>query len=191
MSGHFGLVVPPHTVRFYEKGQHCTDPQNGDILLVDHGSIASTLIEDAEKLATLREPALRGYTWCGHAGIIRTDLGPTPVVSEMGFAGHEYRPFIDYKERLGAVVNLQSGVAQRLAASAFDDAMAGAKYGWFEYPTIVLDDATGLELDSAYADHVICSTHVMMVEAALGFMGDRLPVRVEPMRIAMWLGAAH
>jgi hypothetical protein len=189
MSGHFGLVVPSHTVRFYEKGEHCTDPQNGDILLVDHGSIASTLIEDLEKLATIREPALRGFTWCGHVGIIRTDLGPETIVSEMGFKGYERRPFLDYKERLGAVVNLRIVPEQRAAMSAFDDAMVGAEYGWLEYPSIVADDVTGLGLSASYADHVICSAHAMIVGGAAGFMGDRLPVRVEPMRIAMWLGA--
>lgn len=191
MGDHFGLVIPPHTVRFYEKGEHCTDPKDGDVLLVDHGTIASTLIEDAEKIATFREPELRGFTWCGHSAIVRTTLGPAPMVSEMGFKGFERRGFEEYRKRLYAVVSFDVGDAQRRAAALFDDAMSHADYGWGEYPAIALDDATGLQLDASWSDHIICSTHVMMVGAALGFMGDRLAVRTEPMRIAMWVGASH
>lgn len=191
MSDHFALVIPPHSVRFYGKGEHCTDPKDADIILVDHGTIASTLIEDAEKIVALREPELDGFTWCGHAGIIRTSLGSTPIVSEMGFRGYERAILETYRHRLYAVVSFSAEASQRIAAANFDDAMKDADYGWFEYPAIILDDVTGLQLDASWSDHVICSTHVMMVEAAMGFFGSRLAVRTEPMRIAMWCGATH
>lgn len=189
MSEDFRLVVPPCTVRFFEKGEHCSDPKDTDIILVDHGSIASTLIEDAEKIATIREPELKGFTWCGHAGIIRTSDATAPTVSEMGFKGYERRGLETYQARLYAVVSFDIDDAQRKAAASFDDAMAGADYGWFEYPAIIADDVTGLQLDASWSDHVICSTHVMMVEAAAGLLGTRLAVRTEPMRVAMWVGA--
>jgi hypothetical protein len=187
----FALVIPPFTIRWYDKGEHCTDPQSADLLLVDHGNVSSDIIEGAEHAATLRERALKGYTWCGHAAIIRTDLGPTPIVSEMGFKGYERCPLESYRARLYAVVNFTAVEAQRTAACAFDDAMKGADYGWLEYPAIVLDDLTGLKLDVSWADHLICSAATMIVGSALGFMGSRLATRTEPMRIAMWLGAQH
>lgn len=191
MGDHFSLVIPPHTIRWYEKGEHCTDPQSGDIILVDHGTIASNLIEEIEKMATVRESDLKGYTWCGHTAIIRTDLGPTPIVSEMGFKGYERRELETYKARRYAVVNFDVVDAQRIAACAFDDSMKDADYGWVEYPAIVLDDVTGLQLDVSWSDHLICSAATMIVGSALGFMGSRLATRTEPMRIAMWLGAKY
>jgi len=187
----FSLVVPPHSVRFYEKGQHCTDPKDCDIILVDHGTIASTLIEDAEKIVTLREPELKGFTWTGHSGIIRTGIGSGPIVSQMDFTGYQRKGLEDYSARLYAVVSFDVDPAQRIAAASFDDAMQGADYGWLEYPVIALDDATGLSLDASWGDHVICSAATMIVASALGFMGTRLPTRTEPMRVAMWTGAKH
>jgi hypothetical protein len=189
MNEDFQLVIPPLTVRFFERGQHCENPKDTDIILVDHGTIASTLIEDAEKIATIREPALDGYTWCGHAGVIRTSDAIVPMISEMGFWGYERRPLESYRARLYAVVSFDIDDTQRRAAAQFDNAMSGADYGWFEYPAIIVDDATGLQLDASWSDHVICSTHVMMVQAAAGFLGTRLAVRTEPMRLAMWCGA--
>ncbi len=189
MSEHFTLVVPNHHIRWYDKGEHCTDPQNCDIILVDHGTVASTLVEDAEKLGAWREPELHPYTWCGHAGIIRTDLGVTPMVSEMGFKGYERRDLEEYRARRYAVVSLLAVREQRLAAAKFDDAMQGADYGWLEYPAMALDDVLGTQLSVSNADHVVCSAHTMLVASALGFFGDRLAVRTEPMRIAFWLGA--
>ncbi len=189
MSDSFRLVLPPHRVRFYPEGSECKDPWDGDLILVDHGTLASHIIEDAEKIATFREPQLRGYTWCGHVGVIRTTLGATKMVSEMGFRGYERRPLETYKARLYAVVNFQCGPEQRLAAAQYDDSMAGADYGWAEYPVIALDDATGLSLDASWGNHVICSAHAMIVASAMGFMGTRLPTRTEPMRVAMWVGA--
>ncbi len=189
MSDHFALVLPPHTVRWYEAGQHCDDPRSGDILLVDHGTLASDVIEGAQKLATIREPQLRSYAWCGHAAIIRADGAPT--VSEMGFKGYERRSLWSYRARLYAVVNLEVTPSQRQAALDFDDAMQGADYGWLEYPAIALDDMTGLGLDASWSDHLICSAATMTVAGAMGFMGTRLPTRTEPMRIAMWLGASR
>jgi len=186
---HFALVVPNHTVRWYAEGEHCTDPQNCDIILVDHGTVASTLVEDAEKLGTIREPELRPYTWCGHAGVIRTGLASSigPMVSEMGFRGYERRPLETYRARRYAVVSLWAVREQRLAAAKFDDAMQGADYGWLEYPAMAVDDVFGTQLAVSESDHVVCSAHTMLVASALGFFGDRLAIRTEPMRIAMWL----
>jgi len=190
-GGHFQLVVPPHVVRFFEAGEHCSDPRDTDMILVDHGTFASTLIEDAEKIVTLREPELKGYTWCGHAGVVRTSDAPVPMVSEMGFKGYERRPLEEYRARLYAVVSFDIVPSQRLAAARFDDAMQGADYGWGEYPAIALDDTTGLSLGASWGDHVICSAHTMIVQGAAGFLGTRLPIRTEPMRIACWVGASH
>lgn len=186
---HFTPVIPPHSVRWFPEGEHCANPQTGDIILVDHGTLASTVVEDLEKVAAWRQKELRPYTWCGHAGIIRTDLPGGNTVSEMGFKGYERRPLETYRARLYAVVNFTVVAEQRIAAAQFDDAMAGADYGWLEYPAMALDDTTGLQLSVSNSDHVVCSAATMLVGAALGFMGDRLAVRTEPMRIAMWLGA--
>ena len=186
---HFTLVIPSLSIRWYPAGEHCADPQTGDILLVDHGTLASAVVEDLEKVASWREPGLRPYAWCGHAAIIRTDLPNGPTVSEMGFKGYERRPLADYRARRYAVVNFDAVAEQRLAAAQFDDAMAGADYGWLEYPAMGLDDLTGLQLSVSNADHLVCSAATMIVAGALGFMGDRLPVRTEPMRIAYWVGA--
>ena len=190
-SSHFALVVPAHTVRWFPEGEHCADPKTGDILLVDHGTFASTLIEDAQKIATWRSPELDGYTWCSHAAVVRTDLGAEPMVSEMGFKGYERRPLLDYRARLYAVVSFASTEDQRWAAARFDDAMSGADYGWLLYPAIAIDDALGTQLSMSWSDHIICSAHAMLVASALGFMGDRLATRTEPMRVALWVGAKH
>ncbi len=188
----FTPVVPPHSIRWYGPGEECTDPLNGDILLVDHGTFASTIIEDLEKVITLRSPELRGYTWCGHSANIRVDDGTAPVVSEMGFKGLERRPLANYAHRLYAVVSFTEATPeQRLAFSQFDDAMSGLDYGWFEYLPIAVDDALGTNVAGSIGDHLICSARTMLCAAPLGFMGDRLAVRTEPARIAYWLGAQH
>ncbi len=189
MSGHFVPVVPPHTVRWFPEGEHCEDPQTGDILLVDHGTFASSLVEHLEGLATIRAPYLKGYTWCGHTAIVRSDLSSVPTVSEMGFKGYERRPLWSYRARLYAVVNVQAVPEQRAAAAAFDDAMKGIDYGWLEYPEMALDDATGLQLSLSWSDHLVCSAATMTVASALGVFGDRLAVRMEPARVAYLFGA--
>ena len=190
-KAHFGLVIPSVSVRWFPAGEHCTDPRSGDIILVDHGTIDSSIVQDLEKAATLRDPALRPFTWCAHAGIIRTDLDGPAKVSQMGWSGYGRAPLWDYKARLYAVASLDVTGAQRQAACAFDDAMAGVDYGWLEYPVIALDDTLGLNIDASHADHLICSAHATLVAMAMGLFPDRPATEVEPMRLAMWFGAAR
>ncbi len=189
---HFTPVIPPHEVRWFGPGEECLDPKNGDILLVDHGTIASRIIEDLEKAATLTEPELNGYTWCGHAANIRTDLPGGNVASEMGFRGLERNPMASYEHRDYAVVTFTDATdRQRAVFSQFDDAMADLDYGWFEYLPIAFDDLTHAQFSGSWGDHLICSARTMLCAAPLGFMGDRLAIRTEPMRIAYWLDAKH
>jgi hypothetical protein len=94
-DAHFKLVVPPHTVRFFEVGQHCDDAKSGDFFLVHHATIASDATELGQEIEKFHDP-IEGYTWCTHTAFARDKY----TLSEMGFRGYERRDILDYKHKL-------------------------------------------------------------------------------------------
>lgn len=160
----------------------------GDLLLVNHGTIFDDAVGIGQEALTLTEPELKGYTWCRHTGVIRYQDGK-PWVSEMGPRGYERRPIDGYDHELYAVVNFDASAEQRLTAMKFDEACSDVDYGWFEYFPLVIDGLTAAKFAGSWGDAIICSTHVTLVLMGLGAFPDRPPDAVTPAHWALWTGA--
>ena len=187
MSHQLGLIVPPHSIRFFEQGEHCSDPQTGDLVLVDHGTWQDNLIQRGQEALTLTEPDLRGYTWCAHTAFVRD--GSTGTLSEMGFRGYERRPLSDYAAHLYAVVNFTMNDEQRATMVSYDDACVGVGYGFLEYLPLIFDGLTDATFGGSFGDSLICSHHLTLLLMGGGLFPDRQADRVVPARLALWSGA--
>jgi hypothetical protein len=184
------LLLPQFTVRWYFEGEECTDSQDGDIFLIDHGTFFDTVIKDMQDVLALSEPELDGYTWCAHVAIRNGKMSGLDALSEMGPRGHERRTVSGYKHHVYAVVSFSVERDDRMTACEFDDACSGLDYGWLEYPPFAFDDLTGAKFACTWGDTIICSTHVTMCAMGLGLFPDRPPAMVAPARMALWFKAS-
>lgn len=186
------LIVPPHEVRWFPEGEHCTDAEPGDLFIVRHNTVFADAIAAGQRvLAHTTEPELRGFTWGDHVAFSRPANNGIPTLSEMGPKGYERRPVYDYVAHLYAVVHFDVTDEQRKQAMAYDDACSGVTYGWAEYLPIIIDGLTSAEFAGSWGDAIICSTHLSIVLAGLGFFVDRPATAVIPAHFSYWTGAAH
>jgi hypothetical protein len=183
------LIVPPSTVEWYPVGQDCADAVDGDLLLIDHGTLADDAIKIGQRALQVTEPDLTGYTWCAHTAIVRGQVLGGTGVSEMGFGGFERRPLLGYRHHLYAKVHFNVTEHQRVTAVSNDLSCEGLNYGWLSYPPLVLDGLTGEKLACSWGDAIICSHHCTLVLMGLGLFPDRPPSMVVPARMALWIGA--
>lgn len=203
MSGQLTLNVAPHSRRFYLEGAHCTNPSDGDVILVRHlGHLGTGISIGQGIIAYLDENELDGFTWNDHVAFVRRARGHERlrrgeyraakddwIVSEMGPRGHEYRPLSDYKDRLYCVVNFEVPDDIRARVCAADDRCAGVRYGFTQYPAIVLNGLTGAKLNVSYGTSMICSTEVTICALNLYVSPDRPPAGVLPAHWSLWTDA--
>ncbi len=188
----FRLIVPPHSVRWFPEGEHCSDAQPGDLFIVRHGTAFADAIAAGQRiLSRTTERELRGYTWGDHVAFSRPSPDGVPTLSEMGPHGYERRPVADYVARLYAVVHFEVSDELRSLAVAYDDACSGVTYGWAEFLPLVLDGLTSAQFSGSWGDAIICSTHLAIVLAGLGLFPDRPATAVIPAHFALWTGAGH
>jgi hypothetical protein len=184
------LTVPPHSVRWFEKGEHCADAVDGDLLLVRHHTLLADAISAGQEALLLTQPDLEGFTWNDHCAIIRGhDSSLRTMVSEMGPRGYERRPLFDYQAELYAVVHFDVSTMQRETACLFDAACASVDYGWLEYLDLIVDGVTNAKFAGSWGDAIICSTHCALVLMGLGLFPDREPSNVIPAHFSLWTGA--
>lgn len=183
------LTVPPVSLRWFPKGIDCTDALDGDLILMDHGSLADDAIRLGQEALLLTEPELKGFTWCSHTAYVRNGPGPGVTISEMVPSGHRRRSLTDYVHHVYAVAHFDVSPEMVTNANAYDKACESLEYGWLQYPVFALDDFTGAKFACGWADTVICSNHCTMVEMGLGLFPDRPPSMVVPARMALWCDA--
>lgn len=176
-------------MRWYPEGQHCTDPTDGDVILVRHiGDIATGISIGEKILSRTTQKELQGYTWLDHAAIIRLVKGVW-MVSEFGPRGWELRRLEDYRDLRYCVVNFEMTIDQRATLLRYDDACHAATYGWWQYIPIFVDGLTGTKFNATWGDTMICSTHVTYCMMAAGFFPAIQPESVIPSHLARWFGA--
>ena len=183
------LVVPPFSVRYFAEGENCNDSVDGDLYLIDHGTLADDAIKLAQEALCLTEPELAGFTLCAHTAFRRGSIDGRDALSEMGFHGFERRTVYNYKHHNYAVVHFDVSDEKRSTSVTNDEACEGLSYGWAEYPFLALDDITGAKLACSWGDSIICSTHCTMDLMGLGLFPDRPPAMVVPARMALWFSA--
>jgi hypothetical protein len=185
----------PCSIRWYGPGQHCTNPTADDLILVDHGTDVSWAIRRGQwliaHLPLVGEPELKPYTWLDHTAVIREDQYGDFTVSEMGPRGHEIRGLKHYQDKLYAVVNFEVSSDARGLVLAADKRFHQVRYGFEQYPFLVVNGLTGAKIAASYGSSMICSTHVTMISENIYFTPDRQANSVIPSHIAYWTGARH
>jgi hypothetical protein len=185
MSRHYlQLIVPPHTVDYFPPGVECTDPQNGDLFLVDHGTTIDKLVGVGQAIEAELEPELKDFTWCRHTAYFRDGM-----VSEMGPRGYERRLLSDYAAHQYARVRFQVSAEALARCDSYDVACSDVEYDFGAYASLVLDGITHSEFEVMLGDDLICSAHCALVLVGLGLFPDRAVRIVIPARLGMWLGA--
>lgn len=181
-----GLLVPAHTLTWYGPGQRASGVRAGSILLVDHGGAASNFIRFGQKIESLTNRSLHGYTWNDHAAVVIQN----DVVSEMGPKGHELRSLADYDDHVYCVIELAVSDEQRALGLAYDLSCHTVEYGWFQYPAFFVN-AVGFKFVGGWGSSIICSTHVTMVATAMGLFPTLPPSGVIPAHLSLWFGATN
>ena len=179
--------VPKHTIRWYQTNEECTDPVEGDLLLIRHTGLLPTLIRTGERVMALSDHGLEPYCWTNHAAIVTYRNG-VPMVSEMAGRGNQIVPISTYTHALYAVVNFNITAAQRNAVSAATARCEGIQYGWYQYPFLALD-AFHLHISGGSSERMICSTMATMVQMEGGLWPDRQPLGISPAHLARIVGA--
>jgi hypothetical protein len=187
MADDFILRVPPHSLRWFPEGERCEVAQPGDEFLIRHGTVFADAIAAGQKVMSITETELRGFTWLNHTAFAKDAI----TLSQMGPRGYEEAAIADYDKRLYCVAHYDVTPEQRQAAVLFDQSCANVDYGWSEYVDDILDGLTHLKFVGSWGDNIICSTHLTMVTMAMGFMPALMPNAVIPAHRAMWLGAKH
>jgi hypothetical protein len=188
LSHPLGLLVPPHSRRWFPEGVHCTNPVDGDVILVRHVGDVATGISVGERLLAISQRELRDYTWLDHTAIIRLVDGKW-MVSEFGPRGWEIRDLEDYVDRLYCVVHFDVSDEARANILDFDTSCHDSTYGWWQYLPIVVDGLTGLKFIGGWGDTMICSTHVTYCMMGAGFFPAIQPGSITPSHLALWFGA--
>lgn len=137
--------VAPHSTRWFGPGEHCADPRDGDVLIVDHGTVWSRVLIFTARLFAWLHPSLRAFVWCDHIAFIRMVNG-VPFVSEMGPTGHRLRALAHYQSRLYCIVTFAVSDEDRGRVVAADERLGALEYGWGEYPAQAVNGITGLHL---------------------------------------------
>lgn len=207
MSGRLVQWVAPSSIRWYEEGEYCPDPVAGDMILVNHGTFDAKAIEFGERAMTITERALEGYTWCDHVAWIRNGQDarrftpdderhymraadtPAKIVSELGPRGHEYRPYVDYSNRLHCVVHFDVSDATRQMVLDNDDRCSTISYGWLQYPALIVDGLSGAHFLGGYGNTMICSTEVGLCGSGSYWFADRQPSGLVPSHLALMVNA--
>lgn len=179
-----GLIVPPHRRTWYGPGEQPRAVTPGSILLVDHGNDVSTAIRWGQRVESLTNRAIRGFTWNDHAALVIDG----DVVSEMGVRGHELRPLAHYDDRVECVVELLIDDESRVRGLAYDQSCHDVEYGFVQYPFFVAD-AFGLKFMGGWGATMICSTHVTMCAMGMGLFPTLPPSGVLPAHLSAWFGA--
>lgn len=194
----------PCSIRFYPEGKHCTNPRNGDVLLVNHGTFLAKCITAGELIiADWSQKELKGYTWLDHCALIIMAQGKEVLsdgtiattgewlVSELGPRGHELRTLRDYQDRLYCVVDFEVSVWEREQVISSDRRLWGIEYGFIQYPFLMLNGLTGAKIAASYGDSMICSTALTWACQNVYFTPDRQASSMIPSHIAKLVGAKH
>ncbi|MHB2029848.1 MAG: hypothetical protein ACYCPT_13700 [Acidimicrobiales bacterium] len=185
------LIVPPHSVQFYEVGEPLSDVVQGDFIIVKHTTIFADAIQKGLELEAALHPELKGFTWEDHTGFVRNNDAGVPFVSEMGAKGYERRAVSLYQAELCARVRFEVSTEQIATACSYDKACDGVEYGWDLYLPLIVDGITGGTFIGSWGDALICSVHVSLVAMGMGLFPDR-PVRsIDPATFTMWCDARH
>lgn len=204
------LWVAPVSLRWYAEGEHCYDPVPGDLFIVDHVTTIAKAITLGEKLLTVTQPELKGYTWTDHVAWIRNGqdalrfpsdakrhyMGrpadiPDFIVSEMGPRGHEYESLFSYVDRLYCVAHFDVPDPARQMVLDNDDRCVGIGYDWWSYPSLIADGLTGCRFFGGYGSTMICSTETTVCATGLYWFPDRDAAGTAPAHNAAWVGAYH
>lgn len=179
--------VPPFTIRWYGPGESCTDPLDGDLLLIAHGTKLAALIRTGERIVALSDKGLEPFCWSNHSACVLTVDGEI-CVSEMAAKGNQVVPLSTYDHKLYAVVSFKITVAQRAAVVQAINGCMGIEYGYWQYPFLALA-ALHLPFAGGTGETMICSTMSTMCQMAAGLWPDRQPIAMMPAHLARLVNA--
>lgn len=182
--------VAPHSIRWYGPGEHCSDPQDGDLFIVDHGTVLSRALILAARLFARLHPSLRPFAWCDHVAWLRNVNGVF-FVSEMGPSGHKQRSLEHYQPRLYCVVSFDVPDEDRQRVCRADDRCSAVEYGWSNYVAQGFDGVTGLRVAGAAGDSMDCSAEVALCGWNVYWTLSRNPLACSPWDIAQAVGAKY
>lgn len=181
---HKAAVVPRVTVRYYGPGEHCTDPQLGDLFLVRHDSLPSKVIRFGESLRL--HDGDKVYARVNHS-MTCIETGPAPKVQEMVGKGGVITDLLTYVDLAYAVVHVEDATDEQRTL-AVENALwfVNIEYGW---PSVAGDSIyllTGLPIGLTIGQSVVCSADACSAQRALGLIPSKSDIAVLPSDLAQW-----
>ena len=178
-------------VRYYPSGQHCSDVQPGDLVLVRHThSIFASGIRWSERLRkplSVDRGEWRKYSDWNHAMI---GIGGNQVSQEAS-RGDEFTDMLTYVADDYAVVALAMPATERTNVVAFAKSILGDGYGFLTIPADLFNALTGLELVLGWGNKMVCSTASCRALERAGLIPDRSPYAVTPAHLAYYFGIGY
>lgn len=178
-------------IRYFQSGQHCSDVQPGDLVLVRHThSIFGRgirLVERLRKPSSVSRAEWRGYAAWNHAMI---GVGDN-LVSQEASRGDEFTDLLTYVADDYAVVSIAMTSEQRDGVVAFSKSILGDGYGYFTIPADLFNALTGVELVLGLGNMMVCSTASARALERSSFIPDRSPYAVTPAHLAWYFGVPY
>lgn len=199
-------IVPSHTVTWYRQGEHCTDSQAGDIILVRHHGTVPAMIRFGQRLRYwwVRQWARLRHDWLTvaefDAGCCRVNHAMTvvqggvhAVVEEQTGHGGRLSDLGDYVAEAYCLVHFTtSTLAQRASSVGAAKWAVGLAYGWVTIVALGLGCLLGgVPLTLGWSDGLICSADATLNARCQGLVPDRADLAVMPADLARWCGARY
>lgn len=185
-------VVPPATVRWFTKGEHCIDAEAGSVVVVRHKGFVPALLRFGQRLrywwARLwgDKTALAVYCELNHVMTVLTG-GANATVEEQTFRGGRVSSLVDYQAEAYAVITFAATKAQKSATVAAAQWSVGLAYGIVSIVGLGLSAFLGgFPLNVGWSTTLICSADSCLNARCQGLIPDRSDLSVMPADWARW-----
>ena len=169
-------VVPASSYILYPEGEHCTNAEPGDIILVKHNSITSKIIRFGQKHYYWRKRLfgkkeyLKEYCRFNHTAII-VNGGNDAQLVEMASKGGQQVSLLTYQAKEYAVIKLEADEAQKKDAVDFANYCLNIEYGYFAIFAIAMNILVGLSI-IVITRSLICSAATSLSARCMGLIPD-------------------
>jgi len=178
------FVVPTSTHAIYAKGEHCTNAEPGDLILVKHKGTMPAIIRFGQRLYYWRKRLMghaeykKEYCNFNHAAVVVRGGKDAAIVEMEAHGGHK-TTLSSYQAEDYAIIKLQASVSQKEAAVGFANYCLNIEYGFFAIAAISMNILIGMSI-LIVSRSLICSTATSLSARCMGLIPDVPDTTVMP-----------
>jgi hypothetical protein len=184
--------APPSTYKLYAKGEHCTNAEPGDLILIKHKGLMPAIIRFGQRIYYWRKRFMghaeykKEYCNFNHAAVV-VEGGKDAAIVEMEARGGHKTNLSNYQAEEYAIIKIQASVSQKQAAVNFANYCLGIEYGYLAIFAISMNIIFGMSI-LLISRSLICSAATSLSARCMGLIPDGPDVTVMPADHARYFG---